>query len=454
LISDNSVFVRLELDFADSGSKLAFLPWEYLRNPGKSNSKAYFLAAHDQIAVTRKPPGNRNEFESTQKLKILLVASSPCELPALVFEQLIKDVSLLKKNGAEVQVLQTPFPKDGEPPLHTKPKAMFDAFKRRVKEFSPHVVHFLGHGRYEDNQGKIAFVNDQYRADWRSGNEVAEILKSVDSVVLAFLQACETATEDNRAPKTPWSDTYQALSSVAGMVVQISKVPAIVAMQDQVENIKANTFAQTFYRSLVEHQPIYRAIQIARAEARKAEEGKGIAEHFSCVPVLYLDTVGKNDEGIVFPDPNIVMTPLSSSNLPTSITCPWCTKVNAISRQAQEVPRKCAGCRNLFFCPECKQGINPVDPAADQAGCNYCDAIIHREKPREKGKPASQIDSGLQSGGGMRQFTASPNVPGSEPQPLRQSVFEPIQRSSSGMRDQGMTVSDAGTGNVRGAGGD
>ena len=437
LISDSSVFVRLELEFEDPRSKVACLPWEYLRRPSEPNSKGYFLAAHDQIALTRRPPAECRQFESTRqpKLKIMFVAISPSGLPQLVFDQLVREVKLLKKNGADVSVVATPFYKKGDRPLDTKPKATFEAFKRELKKVSPHVVHFLGHGTYEEGQGKIAFVNDQYLPDWRTGNEVAEILKNVDSVMLAFLQACETATGDSGTPKAQWSDTYQALSSVAGTVVQISKVPAIVAMQARVENFSANTFAQTFYRSLVEHQPIYRAIQIARAESRKAEEAKGSAEHFSCVPVLYLDTLGKNDDGIVFPDPD---TGRVVDLGPSSVTCPWCGKVNSGSKQAGIQLVLCQKCRNVLYCPDCTRPINPVDPEDDQIGCNYCPRIIQRVKLHERSKPQTQIDTDLRAADGMRQFTGGASIPGTEAPRVRQGVFESSPSPGRETRDPGI----------------
>ena len=76
---------------------------------------------------------------------------------------------------------------------------------------------------------------------------------------------------------------------------------AIVAMQAKVENMSANTFVRTFYGSLVEHKPIYRAIQIARRRLGKAEQA-GDQPRFFVRSGSLLGHGGKNDDGILFPE--------------------------------------------------------------------------------------------------------------------------------------------------------
>lgn len=387
IVSDTTTFLRVELEFEDPGSHLAALPWEYLRRPDQQDARGYFLALHDQIALTRLPQVECRLLGAIgKKAKILLVANSPVDLAPLVFGQLIKQFkSKPLKSLFETAVLDTPYLKSADRDIYVaknkKPQATFANFKEALTKFEPHIVHFLGHGKYEGKSGKIAFAEDNYNADWKTGDEIAQELKDCPSVKLAFLQACESAREDLPTSSFDWSDKHQALTSVAGCIVQSSKMPAIVAMQSNVENDFANTFASTFYRSLVEHKSIYQAVQIARTEARKQDRASDAADHFSCVPVLYLDSCGDNDNGILFPE-SVETANQSSEQLNVApIQCPWCPKMIETKTRGDKEPDICSKCGNRLRCPNCRRLISRVDPDQDEVYCEYgCDQIIQRRK--------------------------------------------------------------------------
>jgi hypothetical protein len=402
-LSDKNTFLRIELIFVEEpNGELAKLPWEYLRRPATATEEGYFLAAHEQAAVVRRPPvptcrtlriGGEQEPP-----RILFVASSPSDLPPLVFDVVRKDIQHL----ANVKLTELPSPYEADPTQAVakgeKPQATYDAFKDALKNFAPHVVHFLGHGRFnkDNGRGEIAFMDESYRARWVSGDQLEGDLKKCLSVRLVFLQACESATEDPGQTVHPavWSDAYQALSSVAGCVVQIG-IPAIVAMQAKVENMSANNFARAFYQALVAGMPIYRAVQIARVAS--PEGGGPVNQRVSCVPVLYLDTAGVNDEGILFGAPASPAPPLRK--FPDSIPCPWspCKKVITISAMATEAPKFCSRCTNPLFCPNCGLAVSNVDTEDQIYNCTKCRNVIPRaQQPAaaERLQPATALGVG------------------------------------------------------------
>jgi hypothetical protein len=394
-LSDKNTFLRIELVFDDPNGDLAKLPWEYLRRPASTKEEGYFLAAHEQAALVRRPMVDCRPLRiggEQEPPKILFVASSPSDLPPLVFTAVRKEMQQLGKplDKVKVMALASPFVKDPTQQVakRTKPKATYDEFKEALKSFGPHVVHFLGHGRFnkDNGRGEIAFMDENYKARWISGDELKGDLKKCESVRLAFLQACESATEDTGQGARPavWSDAYQALSSVAGSVVQIG-IPAIVAMQAKVENMSANNFARAFYQALVAGTPIYRAVQIARVAS--PEGAPPANEQVSCVPVLYLDTSGVNDEGILFGAPassavtNVPAPP--PRKLPDRIQCPWspCGKVIMVSPMATEPPQYCSKCRNALFCPQCGEAVSNVDTEDREYSCTKCTKVISRVPP-------------------------------------------------------------------------
>jgi hypothetical protein len=383
-VADSSTFLRVELAFDDPNGEFARLPWEYVRRPKTKDlarPEPYSFSTHQQIALLRVPHSACTLLRVAEKPRILIVASSPTNLPQLLFEELTKKIiERIKSLDGEVHVLATPYRENpkvdgpGDESLKAldnfKGAATFSNFEEALN-FNPHVVHFLGHGKTERDEGKIAFAQDNCKADWRAGEEIAKGLPS--SVKLAFLQACESAKEANPKKYVPsWSDAYQALSSVAGQVVQKARIPAIVAMQAKVKNISGNDFAYAFYDALVQRQPIYRALQMAHAES------KGPVE---CVPVLYLDTGGENDEGVLFPALDGPTPP--SPKRPSSIGCPWCTKLVSVPEGTKpEALRYCTNpkCKSLLRCPNpnCEQPIGKVAPKQQESVCGFCGVTIRR----------------------------------------------------------------------------
>ncbi len=210
-LRQGSCLLHVELHFYDVPS-LSELPWEYLYRPTSKSGGGYFLAMEDRLALVRRPqvPDAKCTLgvSANEKLKVLLVACSPCDQPPLAFAAFIE--SMNKLPNVILRTLTTPYVKDPALALgeHGAPEATFDNFEQAMSD-NPHIVHFLGHGRVDPKGGSIAFINDGYQADWRNSKQLQRVFQE-KSVRLAFLQACETSVKDDAAM------AYQALSSVAG----------------------------------------------------------------------------------------------------------------------------------------------------------------------------------------------------------------------------------------------
>jgi hypothetical protein len=375
--SDQNKFLRVELHFEDFNSELTNWPWEYLyRYPRDQQPSGYFLVNHEQFALIRSPRVKpqrpvRVQADDTP-VRVLFVASSPCDEQKIEFEALQEQITGLK--GLEVTPLTTSWTND---PTHEtaesgEARATYEKFKEIVGSKSPHVIHFVGHGRYEKSGGQIAFVQSNYKARWIQGSKLAEDLQNNKSVRLVFLQACESAMTDPSAP-------YQALSSVAGSLAGYY-IPAVVAMQSKVENYVANNFAECFYGALTERMAVYQAMQKGRKKI-PTKDALGI-------PVLYLLRY-ENEEGILFPPtepPPPQGQPQGGSGsvgsgsgvkpITGKVSCPWCRKPSTDQDN-------CSKCENYLYCPTCNKPI----PAQDEDDTLYiceCGERIRRQRASEQ----------------------------------------------------------------------
>lgn len=120
-----------------------------------------------------------------------------------------------------------------------------------------HVLHFLGHGQYNNRQKTTVLLLE--KEDGSSDRvQAAELIGSLTSGVrmphLVFLASCETARREGNHP-------YVGL---AAQLVQAG-VPAVVAMQETITISGARQLVADFYRQLLQHGVVDRALNVARS---------------------------------------------------------------------------------------------------------------------------------------------------------------------------------------------
>jgi hypothetical protein len=259
--------LRLILEFELPARKLAEMPWEYLYYPNSDREKGFFIAPREKLILARHVPINIEIPEPIGKpLRILVVSSKPegeglgnvLDEPTI---DAIRDLGEKYPGLFEITILKQP----------TKVE-----FYDMIKEIHPHILHFIGHGKYNDG-GYLALVSSDGKTPfWINDLELADCFQDFQPR-LVFLQACEGAH----------SESYEAFRGVALQLVY-SKIPAVVAMQYPIENRVANSFSIKFYQSLSEGDPVDVATQKGRAELAVYLDERNFSSRAFGSPVVYV----------------------------------------------------------------------------------------------------------------------------------------------------------------------
>lgn len=138
------------------------------------------------------------------------------------------------------------------------------------KDELPHVLHFIGHGKLEQ-EGFLGLLNNGGLVDWCRAEDISNLFKDWYPRLI-LLQACEGAKKDP-AP---------GLISLADQLIQRS-IPAVVAMQLSITNNYATMFATGFYEALRDGKDVDEAVQNGRWKMWNADRGQ---KHHFGTPVL------------------------------------------------------------------------------------------------------------------------------------------------------------------------
>ncbi|MBN1660392.1 MAG: CHAT domain-containing protein [Anaerolineae bacterium] len=140
-------------------------------------------------------------------------------------------------------------------------------------EWMPHVLHFIGHGKFEEvtKKGWLALVRGT-EVDWCPAADLIDVLGRLRLRVVV-LQACERAA----------SGTEPAFMSLVDDLVR-ADIPAVVATQISLTSKSAIDFAKGFYEALIEGGDVDEAVQRGRRGIFRDARGK--SPHFG-TPVLF-----------------------------------------------------------------------------------------------------------------------------------------------------------------------
>lgn len=277
--------------------ELIDLPWELLHDPSPVNK---FLALSDRTPVVRylDLPESVRALQIKPPLRVLVVISSPTGYPRLDTEGEWQRLS-----GA-LQYLE----QSGHVALERLDEATLPALQQRLRQRDYHVFHFIGHGGFDPSlqDGVLLFEDEQERGRSVSGQSLGVLFQSHRSIRLALLNACE----GGRASTTdPFGGTAQSLVQQG--------TPSVIAMQFQISDEAALTFASEFYRALADGYPVDAAL----GQSRQAIYLLGLSVEWA-TPVLYLRT----PDGRIFDiertgleTPQTVEGGRPVSSLPTSV---------------------------------------------------------------------------------------------------------------------------------------
>ncbi|MEO6997955.1 MAG: CHAT domain-containing protein [Terracoccus sp.] len=238
----NALRVRLRLEAVP---ELDSVPWEYLYDTPLDR----FLTLSRETPVVRVLDSLEplSELAVQLPLKVLVLISSPSDLPSLAVERerqlLVATTGDLAKAGLLDLVVM-----EGPATLGALQKALIDEYN---------VFHFIGHGGFDETaqEGVLALETAEGTVDRVSGARLGTLLHDAQGMQLAVLNACEGAR----------TSSNNAFSGVGQTLVR-QGLPAVVAMQTEISDRAALVFSHEFYWYLTRGLGIDAAI----CEVRKA----------------------------------------------------------------------------------------------------------------------------------------------------------------------------------------
>lgn len=255
---------RVRLWIEPEASGLHALPWEMLTVEGIP------LAANSKTPFSRYLPTESlwGQPLETYPIRVLVLISNPTDLRQR--DLLPLDVAAERANlerafaGVSKDMLQMDF---------LEAPVTLNALGAALQE-GYHIMHYIGHGvmskqsrqaalLMQDKEGQTALVREQ---DLR---EIVSFQSFLPSLV--FLSACQSAKRDS-------TDAFVGLAPV----LVRAGIPAVVAMQDFISAHSAQVLSQNFYKRLLDHGEVDRALNEARMLLLMENRSE------AAVPVLFM----------------------------------------------------------------------------------------------------------------------------------------------------------------------
>jgi CHASE2 domain-containing sensor protein len=251
-----------------SPPEIAALPWEFLYD---QRTKC-FLSTSGKTPITRYI----DLFEPIRSLKI----TPPVKVLVLIPEGSGLDVEkekgiILEALGdletAQIRVLEG--------------KVTRSRISRALVEDEYHILHFIGHGVFESDQGYLVINSEKEERDLISADAFADFFRTYPSLKLIVLNSCQGAET---------SSSIQLAGLAPQLVVR--GIPAVVAMQYPISDDAALTFAKEFYLKLCKGANRGQ-VDMAISHARNRIHMDNIKEPLAfATPVLFM----RSPTGIIF----------------------------------------------------------------------------------------------------------------------------------------------------------
>jgi hypothetical protein len=247
--------LRLRLDIRSA--ELARVPWEIMHD-GHG-----YLTLTNSMAMVRCSL-NRRWFgadKSAGPLNILLVTAAPRDTISLpnIERETESIVDVLSSLRADAKIARVDIIRG----------AKRERLQATLARTDYHVLHYIGHGAFENDNGYLLFEDEQGRTEPLDAETLSAFFADAP-LRLLFLNSCDTAIASA-------TDPFMGVAPAS----LIAGVPAIVAMQGSVLDSVAAQFAHRFYENLASQRPL----EFCMSEARKAINNTTGAEW--SLPVLF-----------------------------------------------------------------------------------------------------------------------------------------------------------------------
>jgi CHAT domain len=248
---------------------LANVPWEYLYD-----GEHGFVGLSPETALVRylEMPVPVRPFPISPPLRVLAMIAAPSDVPELQGDEEWDKLNnalgdLVRQRMVQVDRLEA---------------GTLSALQRPLRRSEYHVLHFVGHGTFDDGSqdGALALEGADGKSRLVTGRDLGVMLRGHRSLRLVVLNACEGARS---ARDDPFGGVAQALVRQG--------IPAVIAMQFEISDPAALVFSQSFYQAIADGLPV----DVAMVEARRAMFAEGNEVEWA-TPVLYL----RSPDGRVF----------------------------------------------------------------------------------------------------------------------------------------------------------
>ena len=264
--SERGLRIKLHFDPMESGlAQVTSLPWEFLYQSETRD----FLNLNRMTPIVRylDVPRPSQPLAFAPPLRILVVVSSPRGVEPLDLDRERANIETAwgRHSSVEVEFLES---------------ATTSELRRTLLSKVFHVLHFMGHGDFDERsgQGVLVMEDDAGADDLISGQALATMLRSVRSLRLVFLNACDTARATSKDGVDPFAGVATALV--------MGGLPAVLAMQFPISDQAAIAFSEVFYPRLAAGDPVDAAV----AEGRLAIYLESTETLEWGTPVLFMRT--------------------------------------------------------------------------------------------------------------------------------------------------------------------
>ncbi len=265
--------LRVRIRLGDA-PELAKLPWEALFD--RTHERFLALSRETPIVRYMELPEPVRPLTVAPPLHILAVIASPAELPPLH----------VTREWANLQEALRNLTDNGQVVVDRLEPPTLSALQNRLREKPVHVLHFVGHGAFDDQagQGILLLEDEGGHANPVTGADLGTLLSDHQPMRVALLNACQGA-------QTSEHDPY---AGVAQKLVQ-QGIPAVIAMRTAISDPSAIAFSREFYAALADASPV----DAAMADARRAVSAESEGRDEWITPVLFM----RAPDGILWTPP-------------------------------------------------------------------------------------------------------------------------------------------------------
>ncbi|MFL5802547.1 MAG: CHAT domain-containing protein, partial [Roseiflexaceae bacterium] len=252
-----------------SARPLLNLPWEYLHD-GRD-----FLALSWRTPIARLPWGLPADplGPLDEALRMLVLIAAPHGLGQNEVLNTAREEDLILEALGQAR-------RAGQVEVEFTPNGSLEALEDKLREFDPHLLHFVGHGLFDhahDSGLLLMETLDGRRRNVPNTLFAETIERQARALRLVFLSACQSAV-------APRGEGFADL----GPRLLAAGIPAVVAMQFSVLNRSAIALGAAFYKGLAGGEPL----DAAMAEARNRMHSASPNTVDFAVPVLFLSDPG------------------------------------------------------------------------------------------------------------------------------------------------------------------